>query len=185
MFVPFTGTRGRRGDEAAVVKGFKMTSPSWEASLTRARTRADAQYGDMARDGRMNPIQPVKGGPNAGERQHSGAAVGSPQPGGGGGGRGQGFFGQGEALQNPGMHILAYKPCNACLKKGHKTHGPGCEIVRGNSYVPLDRASPALTPDEHMWATQWRSNYGTKAVVEDPPGGGGGGRGKDFVRRGQ
>lgn len=38
------------GDEDFIMKGFKYTSEYWEASLMGGRARADAQYGDMARD---------------------------------------------------------------------------------------------------------------------------------------
>lgn len=68
------------GDEGLAMKGFKDTSESWEASLTRARARADSQDGDMARDGQLNQVPPRKGGPLLGNRQYPGLGAGAHKP---------------------------------------------------------------------------------------------------------
>lgn len=40
-------------DKGAVLKGFRDTSELWEAALSLARAQADAQYGEVVRNGRM------------------------------------------------------------------------------------------------------------------------------------
>lgn len=175
------------GDEGVVVKGFKDTSEAWEASLTRARARADAQYGNLVRISRTEQGPSGRGGQLLGKRALPSPGHGIYQA--------EGGYGLGQRVRpttdgqrsnvgryNRGVGDVHETRCNACLKKGHKAFERACRVVKGDILVPLHRAVPALTPDEHYWATKWRSKHGGSRL--SVRGVGGGGRGRDFARRG-
>lgn len=151
--------------------GFKDTSVLWEVLLTRARARADAQYGDMAREVRMN-MKPS----GLGKRPCMGSGVRVPQPGEDGAGRGQEPH-----PNNQGAGAVVEKSCIVCLKMGHKAHSKDCGVTMGDPLVPLYRETPALSPDEQQWATQWRSlQSSSKLTVRD-----GGVQVEDKILRGE